>query len=290
MKLVDNLDQVLNNVALLDDVRSGNWPANYEAYASLIKRGTCFLPYPTSTGLAFAPSRFIGYVNNSFSKHVQNDARDGRQTNAALNAIFGQRPTEDPTLEYQYRRFCDEIGIIPPRTGTFGVARKYWVTKDVLDHLELIAQISVLESPKLTATEKDQIIKARVGQGIFRDALVDHWKGRCCVTGCSIGPVLRASHIKPWRESTNAERLDKFNGLLLVANIDALFDRGFISFDDDGQILRSPDISADTLSSLGCDTSMKIKIAPRHAPYLAYHRNNIFARHTAEAHPVATAP
>ena len=289
MKLVDDLDQVLTNVALLDDVRSGNRPANSEAYASLIKRGTCFLPYPTSTGLAFAPSRFIGYVGNNFWKHAKNDARDGRQTNAALNAIFGQRPAEDTTLEDQYQRFCAEIGILPSRTGTFGVARKYWITQDILNRLELIAETTVIESPKLTATEKDQIIKARIGQGIFRDALFTHWKGRCCVTGCSIGPVLRASHIKPWRNSTNVERLDKFNGLLLAANIDALFDRGFISFDDDGQILRSPDISADALSSLGCDTSLKIKVAPRHAPYLAYHRDTIFAPRATEARPAGAA-
>ncbi len=76
----------------------------------------------------------------------------------------------------------------------------------------------------------------------------------------------------------------------VMADIDALFDRGFISFEDDGQILRSPNISAQALSSLGCDTSTKIKVAPRHAPYLAYHRDTIFAPGATEAQPAKTAP
>lgn len=289
MKLVESLDQVLTNVAALDDVRSGRRPGESEVYASLIKRGTCFLPYPTSTEIAFAPSRFIGYAANTFTKHAKNDARDGRRTNAALNAILGHIPAADVTLENAYQQFCAAIGIVPSRTGTFGVARKYWITPDIRDRLELIAENDVIENPKLTTTEKEQIIKARVGQGLFRDALVNHWKGRCCVTGCSIGPVLRASHIKPWRNSTNPERLDKFNGLLLTANIDALFDRGFISFGDNGQILRSPEISAEALASLGCDPASKVKVAARHAPYLAHHRDTIFASRAAAARPAEQA-
>jgi len=278
MKLVETLDQVLANVAILEAVRSGRSPRHAGDYRGLIKRGTCFLPYPTSDGIAFAPSRFIGYMSNSFARHAANEARDGRQTNGVLNAILGQAPASEPVLEEEYRRFCLQLGFTPSRTGTFGVTRKYWVTPEIRDRLELIAEGRVIDDPSLSATQKDQLIKARVGQGAFRDALMGHWKKRCCVTRCAIGPVLRASHIKPWRVSSNSERLDKFNGLLLTANIDLLFDRGFISFSDAGEILRAPGISVEQLQALGCNPAGKIRLASRHLPYLAYHRATIFGR------------
>jgi predicted restriction endonuclease len=78
-------------------------------------------------------------------------------------------------------------------------------------------------------TERLALVRARLGQGPFRTRLVERWGGRCPVTGCSQEQALRASHMKPWRCSTNQERLDSANGLLLTANLDALFDRFLIS-------------------------------------------------------------
>lgn len=89
--------------------------------------------------------------------------------------------------------------------------------------------------------------------------------------------MLRASHIKPWRVSRNKERLDPFNGLLLTANIDILFDRGLISFSDDGTLLHVRAIKADTLKMLGCNPAVRLKLDVRHTPYLAYHRAEVFA-------------
>jgi len=278
MRLVTSLDQMLANISALETVRTGRRPEDAAGYAGLIKRGTCFLPYPTQEGLAFAPSRFIGYVGNNFAKHAVNEARDGRQTNGAINTVLEQAPVQDATLEAEYKRFCLQLGFAPSLTGTFGVARKYWVPASIHDRLDLIVEQQVIDDPGLTATEKDQIIKARVGQGAFRDALLIMWKNKCCVTGCVIGPVLRASHIKPWRASDNAERLDRFNGLLLTANIDVLFDRGLISFSDSGDILRTSQISAEQLRALGCDPDAKVKLSTRHAPFLAHHRAEIFDR------------
>lgn len=273
MKLVSELDQILANVEALESVRVSKSSENASDYLSLIKQGKCFLPYPTNEGIGFAPSRFIGYANNSFAKHARNDSRDGRLTNPAINTILGLAPAADPTLEAEYHRFCAQIEIMPLR-----IKRKYWITPYIRDRLVLLAEDVVIRSPDLSATEKEQIIKARVGQGAFRDALFTLWEGRCCVTGCTVGPVLRASHIKPWRVSTNAERLDSYNGLLLAANIDVLFDRGLISFSDEGEILRSRELSGDALASLGCNSVTRAKLGPRHARYLAYHRAEIFGR------------
>ena len=79
-------------------------------------------------------------------------------------------------------------------------------------------------------TTREALIDARLGQGKFRAEVGDRWDNVCAVTGCGIIELLRASHIKPWRASTNPERLDPENGLLLAAHADALFDRGLITF------------------------------------------------------------
>ena len=96
----------------------------------------------------------------------------------------------------------------------------------------------------LTTTQREQLINARLGQGRFRAQVLASWKGRCAVTSCELGVALRASHILPWRDANNTERLDPENGLPLVATLDALFDAGLISFDEDGLMLRSRTLHA----------------------------------------------
>lgn len=127
----------------------------------------------------------------------------------------------------------------------------------------------------VSQTEREAIVKSRIGQGIFRVKLIDMW-GMCCVTSCTDTNVLRASHIKPWRFSSNAERLDPYNGLLLLPNLDALFDLGLISFRDNGWILISGRLNLRTLRTLGIYSKMRIKkLDEKHLPYLKYHRDNI---------------
>lgn len=123
-------------------------------------------------------------------------------------------------------------------------------------------------------TERERLRAARIGQGEFRDALMIYWGGRCPVAGVEHAAVLRASHIKPWREASNAERLNPFNGLLLCAHIDALFDRHLISFEDDGLLLVSSLLSAYNRTKLGLDPSYQISgLDAHHRPFLAHHRD-----------------
>src|SRR5262249_33203460 len=100
-------------------------------------------------------------------------------------------------------------------------------------------------------TEREEVRRARVGQGRFRRSLLELWGARCAVTGVELPAVLTASHVKPWRCATNAERLDPHNGLLLLPQYDRLFDRGFVSFADDGGILVSPSLAPYELELLG---------------------------------------
>lgn len=103
--------------------------------------------------------------------------------------------------------------------------------------------------------------------------MLDYWGGACAVTGIAIPEVLRASHAKPWVDcASDAERLDVFNGFLLCANLDALFDRFLISFSSAGELLVSTAISAADREKLGLFDGMRLRwLAPGHAPYLQYH-------------------
>lgn len=132
-----------------------------------------------------------------------------------------------------------------------------------------------LENSPLSDTEKDAIVKLRVGQGYFRKALIERWKG-CAVTRCKDEELLIASHIKPWSHcTTRAERLSPDNGLLLTPNLDKAFDRGYISFDDNFKILIHPTKfhlhSVNTLPILQ-NSVLTSNVHTGMRPYLKWHR------------------
>lgn len=128
----------------------------------------------------------------------------------------------------------------------------------------------------LSSTEREAIVKARIGQGMFRESLISYWSA-CAVTGCRETTLLRASHIKPWAKATLEERLSLYNGLLLSPALDACFDHGYVSFDDDGKILLSERLTAEDARTLGITSDMHLKqVDPDHKKYLAFHRQHIF--------------
>jgi hypothetical protein len=132
----------------------------------------------------------------------------------------------------------------------------------------------------LDATETEETVKQRIGQDVYREALMNYWNGACAVTGCSVNEVLRASHAKPWKDCTTAEeRLDVYNGFLLSANLDALFDKGLISFDDDGVIMLSSQLNEQQMRRIGIYTDMHLRwLDEHHLPFLRYHRENVWKR------------
>ena len=126
----------------------------------------------------------------------------------------------------------------------------------------------------IVGTEVERLVRQRVGQAKFRDAMLDYWDNACAVTGVAVPEVLRASHAKPWAEcTTDAERLDVFNGFLLNANLDALFDRFLISFDEQGALLIGSSLSEQDLIRLGITPNMALRsITHHHQEYLSFHR------------------
>jgi len=126
----------------------------------------------------------------------------------------------------------------------------------------------------VTETEREALTKARKGQGLFRNEVVALFGGCCAVTGCNLSSVLIASHIVPWKDATNAERLDPFNGLLLTPNLDRLFDQCWISFKDNGSILFSNNLNATVRTALGVSDQTKLRfVRSEMRPYLRRHRN-----------------
>lgn len=128
-------------------------------------------------------------------------------------------------------------------------------------------------------TDAERLVIQRVGQDIFRAALIRYWNGRCPLTGIADPALLRASHIVPWSEcESDAQRLDVHNGLLLSALWDAAFDAGLVTFDDDGKVLASPTLSPTAAERLGIPTSRNLKLTEAHCANLAHHK----ARHCFE--------
>ena len=132
-------------------------------------------------------------------------------------------------------------------------------------------------SPKDLITSKDIITAIRIGQNQFRKKLINSLR-KCPITGIDDIRVLTASHIKPWTQATNQERLDVSNGFLFSPTFDRLFDRGIISFSNDKNLLVSKSFSEKNLQRLNLRNNQIIQDLPiigREA-YLEYHRNKIF--------------
>jgi hypothetical protein len=134
----------------------------------------------------------------------------------------------------------------------------------------------IVRDRRLKETSKTTMIEARLGQGDFRADLMKRWNGVCAVTGCAVPEVLRASHIKPWKNSRNKERLDPANGLLLSANIDALFDSGLITFGRDGRMLVSKSVPTRERKRLGLPRKLSRVPDRSERAYLKEHRASKF--------------
>mgnify|MGYP006089873669 FL=1 len=129
---------------------------------------------------------------------------------------------------------------------------------------------------KPTKTERKGLVTSRVGQGYFRNLLIERFDNKCAVTKSSIVSILVASHIVPWSESTEEERLDVDNGILLSPLYDALFDKHLISFTDNGSIIISSKISHE-IKNLNINTDVKITVEDGMKPFLSRHRDRLIS-------------
>jgi hypothetical protein len=148
---------------------------------------------------------------------------------------------------------------------------------DDLDYWEHRLEQSVVDDESISETDRQAIVRARCGQGLFKQRVmqIEH---RCRITGVEKTIHLVASHCKPWRDSTNEERLDGENGLLLTPNIDHLFDRGFIGFEDDGTLIIAPVAHKPSLQRMGIEVQRVINVgsfSKGQKHFLDFHRNSV---------------
>jgi len=132
----------------------------------------------------------------------------------------------------------------------------------------------------LDETDRQAVVLARRGQGLFKQRVM-RIERACRITGVKREEHLRASHCKPWRDSSNEERLDGENGLLLTPNADHLFDRGFIGFEDGGDVIVSPVAHRESLARMGLETDRSLNVgrfSTGQRRYLEFHRENVLLR------------
>jgi hypothetical protein len=178
------------------------------------------------------------------------------------NKIFKEK---DDTGKHMYRNALKRYRCYLYLTSDLGILEE----KEVVN----IQKDKILEK-----TEKEAIIKARIGQGSYREKLLNKYHRSCIMTHINIPQVLVASHIKPWAICNNCERVDVNNGLLLSATYDRLFDSGLITFTKDGKIKLSTLISNDNAKILNICNGIKYDIGytDAMAKYLEYHNEYIF--------------
>jgi len=212
------------------------------------------------------------------------------RSQAAVTALVGGfevrfQPATPALLPELLRSFqpwagADDVFFVPTLPDLAALLRRTASLSQALpnqavrDYHAAVVQAVETMSAEARGTEVERLVRQRVGQARYRDALLIYWGGSCAVTGVAVTEALRASHAKPWAEcADDAERLDAFNGFLLVANLDALFDRFLISFDDAGHLLTSTRLSQSDLPGLGIHSGMTLRwLASEHRHYLQWHR------------------
>jgi hypothetical protein len=271
---VNSEDEIVQNVLTFNSFKTGG-SNERRLHARSMKNVKYFVVVNVDEQLVFAPGNFSTYRDNSSATHRGIGDRSGGEPVRIISKIL-QEPMRsgDPGYELideSYIAYCTEFGVTPSRHFQ---DRSYWVIdRDGSADAEIEKDIEeVKRDPTLSATEKDALIKARRGQGRFRSSLKKRWGHACAVTGCKQNEILRASHIKGWKHSRHEERRDSRNGLLLSANLDALFDNKLISFEDNGEMIVSMRITIEERTRLGIPLKLRLPLCAEEKAFLNWHR------------------
>lgn len=222
---------------------------------------------------------------DSFLRHV---SRLKIGSTVRVGIVEGSRSlTTDEDASRVLRRTLDPVpwhlSFWEPSSSTFEFTRGMPVAAvepasaaaaSAADREQCELDIEEVQRSVINPTERSRLVSARLGQGRFREEVLARWGNACAVTGCSTLAAIRGSHCKPWRSSSDRERLDPANGLPLVATLDALFDAGLITFGEDGWLLVSRLVDDSTLSLQGL--RLRRPLDPEERSYLAYHRGELF--------------
>ena len=189
-------------------------------------------------------------------KYLEHDTSTAKPVHIVFQSIDYDDFTDNDDLENIYLWKPEKLG----KTSGSNISKK-----------GVISDERKRSYKKPTTTERSGLVVSRVGQGYYRQQLIEKFDGKCAVTGISIRSILIASHIVPWADSTDEERLDVHNGILLSPLYDALFDKHLISFDESGMLMINNSFRIELLK-LGIDEKSKIWIDDKIKPYLYRHR------------------
>lgn len=198
--------------------------------------------------------------------------------------IWVDLPAVMAALANEYGRAAGEGILATQENDLYGIfGRAFQLCGSLPDHPLHQYETATIGLP--SNTEAERLILQRIGQDVFRRALEGYWEGRCAVTGVRDRELLRASHIRPWSECTDAERLDVYNGILLTAHLDAAFDKHLATFFESGElVLSARRLSPDAIQLLNPRGQfLSARLSERHQAYLALHRERYFALETAQS-------
>ena len=256
MQLVSNREQVKRNLETLEGYRTSQQPEGRTFYGRLIREGICFLVYYEGDQFLFGPSRFIGYVDNDMTQHEANEDKHGRETNPAIEAIFGRFEPNDEG-ESVYRQVCDRNAIPARPSGAFGQPRKYVIYLGAASSGGgLQAGISgqlpeeVAESSGLVEGAVSRVsINAYERNPEARRLCIAAHGTACCICGFSFGAVygemaqgyIHVHHVRPLSEVGGEYEVDAVEDLRPVCpNCHAVLHLGGVcrSIDEVRQLLR----------------------------------------------------
>lgn len=229
-------------------------------------------------------SSIISALNKLNGMGSLNEIYDVIEKEGRLSYIFSN-PNWKDNVRATIQRHCIQTksyrGSEDLFRSVYGFGEGYWKFKNFdsseYDNPIIDRQLKMIANLDISNTEKEMIIKSRIGQGIFRDRIIQKYE-HCIITGINDNRLLLASHIKPWRSASNYERLSSENGLLLSPLYDKLFDIGLITFDDNMKILISNKLSCENVSRINIDTNKIYVNNPSNEMMvnMRYHRQNIF--------------
>lgn len=257
---VSSIEEIIENILSFN---SGLDSQYTDFYRGLIYNSSSNIALKVGGGYYFAPSQYAGYTDFTRNDlimwgHTYNEAEQ------TISNILDQSFQDNSFLNQKLNEYLRSK--IKGLKKEFSYSYCYIELKDEQELEDVLS--SIYEEQE---TEKKRVVTTRLGQSRYKSALVSMW-GQCSVTGCKNIDILRGSHAKPWKDSDNKERLDPFNGLLLIPNLDELFDRGYISFNENGEIMISECLDDNDINILGLSYEMKVDLDLRHQPYLEYHR------------------
>lgn len=227
-------------------------------------------------------------VNRTYSKEDDTwvwqsawKSLDGKPKNRSRSAKkYGDKGALLQVLELRYEALLNIAESIDEEAAINNILEllsQYDAIKNYLNSISPSEEnllFHYLTSENITGTEKEELINGRIGQETFRKKVLFFWGGKCCITGST--DLLIASHIKPWRDSNDVERMDVHNGLALSPVYDKAFDCGLITFDEAGRILVSEKFGENYKRLNICNDAKLPMTTPFHQKYLIYHREKIF--------------